>query len=405
MDSPPAAFKAGRRGEQAVEVEPAKGTRMADRRTRVAIAGEKWLVNGRPVLAGRMYAGQSVEGLLLNSRMVQAVFDDENPVTRRLWEYPDTGRWDADRNTAEFVAAMPAWREHGLDGFTINLQGGSPSGYYKEESFREQLRIAAADEEIWAGVPGPDSQPWCNTAFDPTGGLKPEYLARLARVLDRADELGFVVILGLFYQGQDERLTDEAAVLKAVDNACAWVIGGGYRNVVIEVNNECDVASYEHEILQPERVAELIGRVKGRALDAGARLLAATSYRGGGLPGDDVIAASDFVLLHGNGVTRPERIGEMVRAVRRSPAYRPMPIVFNEDDHYEFAAPENNFRAALASGAGWGFFDPGAAAEGGAVFGNYRDGYQNPPVDWSINTGRKREFFELLREIAESQGL
>ena len=51
------------------------------------------------------------------------------------------------------------------------------------------IGVAAADEEIWVGVPGPASQPWCSTAFDPAGRLKPAYLARLAQVLDRADEL------------------------------------------------------------------------------------------------------------------------------------------------------------------------------------------------------------------------
>ena len=334
---------------------------MTARHTTVTIEGEKWLVDGRPVLAGRSYRGHSLEGVLLNSRMVQAVFDDENPITRRLWEYPDTGRWDADRNADEFVAAMPAWRDHGLDGFTVNLQGGSPSGYYKEASFRERMRaigVAATDAEIWAGVPGPASQPWCSTAFDPAGGLKPAYVARLARVLNRAAELGFVGILGLFYFGQDERLADEAAVKRAVDGACGWVIERGYRNVAIEVNNECDVASYEHAILQPGRVAELIERVRGQAFADGSRLLASTSYKGRSVPDDDVIAAADFVLLHGNAVTRPERIGEMVRAVRESPAYRPMPVVFNEDDHFEFAAEENNFVTALANRAGWGFFDP-----------------------------------------------
>lgn len=375
---------------------------MPVRRTAVAIEEDRWLIDGRPTSEGCSYRGRSLEGLLLNSRMVQAVFDDENPITRRLWAYPDTGRWDPDRNSDEFVASMPAWKDHGLAGFTINLQGGSPLGYYREDALRDRLRevgITAADDAIWAGVPGPASQPWCNTAFDPVGNLKPTYLARLTRVLDRADELSFVVILGLFYQGQDERLEDEAAVTRAVDNACRWVIERGYRNVAIEVNNECDVGGYEHAILRPGRVAGLIERVKSQAFADGSRLLAATSYRGGGLPGDDVIGVSDFVLLHGNGVTRPERIAAMVGAVRASPAYRPMPIVFNEDDHFDFEAEENNFRAALGSGAGWGFFDPGAGAGGGAAFGNYRDGYQNPPVDWSINTDRKRGFFRLLGKV------
>jgi hypothetical protein len=67
-----------------------------------------------------------VEGLLLNCRMVQGIFDDLNPETRSLWDYPD-GLWDAERNTREFVAAMSEWRDHGLLSFTINLQGGSLS--------------------------------------------------------------------------------------------------------------------------------------------------------------------------------------------------------------------------------------------------------------------------------------
>ena len=36
--------------------------------------------DGKPTYAGRTYNGMKVEGLLLNSRMVQGVFDDRNPV-------------------------------------------------------------------------------------------------------------------------------------------------------------------------------------------------------------------------------------------------------------------------------------------------------------------------------------
>ena len=70
-----------------------------------------------------------------------------------------------------------------------------------------------------------------------------------------------MVILGFFYFGQDERLRDEAAVLRAVDGTVGWVLDRGYRNVLIEINNECNVR-YDHAILQPERVHELIERVK-----------------------------------------------------------------------------------------------------------------------------------------------
>jgi len=166
----------------------------AERKTFLAIVGEAFHINGTPTYAGREWRGHRIEGLLLNSRMVQGIFDDRNPATAARWAYPDTGKWDAERNTREFIAAMPEWKKHGLLAFTLNLQGGSPEGYS-------------------------NSQPWENSAFEPDGALRADYLARLARILDRADELGMVAIVGYFYFGQDERLRDEAAVLRATDEA------------------------------------------------------------------------------------------------------------------------------------------------------------------------------------------
>src|SRR5262245_52593836 len=77
------------------------------RKTRVAIKGEQFLVNGQPTYKGRKWKGHRIEGLLFNSRMVQGIFDDLEDGTRARWAYPDTKKWDADRNTREFVAAMP----------------------------------------------------------------------------------------------------------------------------------------------------------------------------------------------------------------------------------------------------------------------------------------------------------
>ena len=66
-------------------------------KTTVTIEGEKFFINGMPTYAGRTWKGKNIEGLMMNSRMVQGVFDDLNPATRDRWAYPDTGRWDADR--------------------------------------------------------------------------------------------------------------------------------------------------------------------------------------------------------------------------------------------------------------------------------------------------------------------
>jgi hypothetical protein len=336
------------------------------RKTEVSIAGDAFHINGKPTYAGRSWQGHKIEGLLLNSRMVQGIFDDLNPETVKLWAYPDTGRWDAERNTREFLEAMPEWRAHGLLSFTIDLQGGSPQGYSRD-------------------------QPWHNSAINADGSLRPDFLGRLARILDRADELGMVAIVGIFYFGQDQRLTDEGAVKRAVNNTVDWLLERGYRNVLIEVNNECNVR-YDHKILQPERVHELIEQVKKRER-SGRRLLVGTSYGGNTIPKENVVRVSDFLLIHGNGVKEPERIAQMVRQCRAVPGYRPMPILFNEDDHFDFEKPENNFQAALSEYASWGYFDYRMMGEG------FNDGYQSVPVNWGISSARKKGFFEKLKEV------
>lgn len=337
--------------------------------TQVTIDADRFRVDGRLTYEGRTFRDRSVEGLLLNSRMVQATFDDTNPQTRTQWAYPDTGDWDPERNVREFLSALAVYRQHGLLAVTVNLQGGNPQGYHRD-------------------------QPWINSTFEADGQLKPAYMARMQRVLDRTAELGMAVILGVFYFGQDQQLRDEAAVVRALDGVVMWVLEGGHGHVLLEVNNECDVPRYAHEILTPPRVSELVARAR-QTVHRGRRLLVGTSFRGGAIPTERVVRASDFLLIHGNGVTEPDRIAAMVDETRAVPGYRPMPILFNEDDHFGFDQPNNNFVAAVSRGASWGLLDIGE--------NNYRDGYQSPPVNWGLCTERKRAFFRLVREISGGQ--
>jgi hypothetical protein len=343
--------------------------------TVVGIEGPSFTIDGQLTYPGRCYRWQRVEGLLFNQRVVQGTFDDLNPETRGLWDYPD-GPWDAERNTDEFVAAMPAWRAAGLLSFTLNLQGGNPRGYQR-------------------------AQPWVNSAYTDEGELCPAYMARLARILDRADELGMAPILGLFYFGQDGTLRDEEAVIRATDEVTDWLLARGDRHVLIEIANEVDVPRYDHAILRPDRCHELIERVQarstGRVESPAGRLLVSASTRGNALPPENVLAAADFLLLHGNGMPGPERIREMVRLCRELPAYRGQPILFNEDDHFDFEQADNHMLAALGEYAGWGYFDYRMEGEG------YEEGYQSVPVDWSISSERKRGFFDLLAEVTLSE--
>ncbi|HSI37010.1 MAG: hypothetical protein ACAI43_11820 [Phycisphaerae bacterium] len=347
----------------------------AERKTTVDVVGQAFHINGQPTYAGRSYNGKKVEGLLMNSRMVQGVFDDLNAETRTMWKYPDGGAFDADRNTREFVAAMPEWRKRGLLAFTINFQGGSPQGYSAK-------------------------QPWVNSAFTETGVLRPEYAVRMERILDKADELGMAVILGYFYFGQGKVFPDDAAATAATRNATDWVIAKGYRNVIIEIANEANHAGYP-EVIKPARAGELIKLVqeqsKGKVKNAAGRLYVSTSLTGGQVPGESIVKPSDYILLHGNGQT-PEKVRSMVRRTRQVAGYRDQPIVFNEDDHFDFDKPENNMLAAVGEYASWGYFDFRKKGE------KFEDGYQSVPVDWGITGARKRAFFDLLERVTGADG-
>jgi len=337
-----------------------------NKKTIVEIKGDQFYINGKPTYEKRYWKGLKIEGLLLNSRMVQGIFDDLNPETVSNWVYPDTKRWDPERNTNEFIKNMKKWRQSGILSFTINMQGGSPQGYSQ-------------------------AQPWYNSGYYEDGSLRPEYMNRLEKILDMTDKLDMAPILGLFYFGQDERLIDEKAVINAVNNMIDWLFVHNYRNVLIEINNECNI-KYDHEILKPERVHELIDLVKSRE-ENGYRFYAGTSYGGGFIPLPNVVSSADFILMHGNGVTEPSSILEMINKVRNVEGYTAKPILFNEDDHFDFDKDQNNFVSALKGYASWGYFDFRMKDE------PYEDGYQSVPVDWSINSARKKAFFRLVREI------
>ena len=260
---------------------------------------------------------------------------------------------------------MKEWHDNGLLAFTLNMQGGSPVGYGNSE--------------------------WINSAYDETGELRPDYIERLGKILDMADELGMVVILGYFYFGQDQYLKDEEAVLKATDNITRWILENKYRNILVEINNECNIR-YDHEILQPGRVDELIRRVQQAGKDV-SRLLVSASFGGGTVPAENVAAASDFILIHGNGQDRHSQVVGLIEATKKLPGAANKPILFNEDDHYDFDSDSCNFVTAVKAYVSWGYFDYRMDGEG------FESGYQSVPVDWGINSDRKKSFFGKLREI------
>jgi len=354
--------------------------------TEIQIDGNRFLINGQPTYAGREYRGKTIEGLLLNSRMVQAIFDDENPGTAVHWRYPDSGEWDPERNTDEFCAMLAEYRKHGLLGVTVGLQGGG--SIYEPEIYDHYI----------------------NNAFFPNGELKPAYFRRLERVLSAADEAGMVVIVNYFYWRQLDKMEGEPAIRKATEDATRWLLESGHRNILVDVMNEFQVGEGQ---LQSERIHELIEMVQAQRLD-GRRLLASSSIHPENLqPPGRWQEVQDFYLPHGNSFWAAE-LGEQLRKIKASEAFKkwPRPLLVNEDSIYL-----ESLEAALEEYASWGYYSQGYGAGGSWLHGrynwqahererNYADlsGYQTMPVNWGINTDEKQEFFRRAAEISGSAG-
>ena len=208
-----------------------------------------------------------------------------------------------------------------------------------------------------------------------------------------------VVILGLFYGKQSGTLKDEGAVKSAVTNTVDWLLERGATNVLIEIGNEVDLENaFAHPIISTARCHELIELAKKRGQ---GKLLVSTSLIMRDAPPPAILASADFLLPHGNrihgpnGATQPSPHGIRLQVInwRSGKGYRGQPIVYNEDDHFEFDKPDNHFVAAVELGASWGYFDYRMSRE------RFEDGFQSLPVDWTISSVRKRAFFGLLKEI------
>jgi hypothetical protein len=270
-------------------------------RTSISIDGMQWKINDEIT-----YPGTFAEGLLMNVRMVNGTFEDRKRAD-----------FDSDKNTDRFISKIPEYHSYGVRVFTLNLQGGFP-GY----------------------------EGAVNSAFRPNGTLRKSYLGRIKRVIEKCDKRDMIVILGLFYQRQDQILRDERAVKRAVVNAVNWVKDNGFTNVVIEIANEYDHGGFDHDIIKKaEGQVELIRLVRKTV----PGLLVSASGLGHGRMNEMIAREADFILIHFNG-TKVEDIPKRISALKK---YN-KPIVCNEDDKVGNEAVQA-LKACVENSCSWGF--------------------------------------------------
>ncbi len=273
------------------------------KKTKIEIDGSHWVINDEIT-----YPGTQAEGLLMNVRMVNATFEDA--------ANPD---YNPFQNTQKFIEKIPEYKAAGVRAFTLNLQGGSP-GY--------------------EGV--------VNSAFKPNGSLKSAYMDRVAHLINVCDIQGMVIILGCFYQRQDQILRDSTAVKVGLANVVEWISDNNFTNVVLEIANEYPHNGFNHEIIRTtEQMLELIRRVKQQNPD----LLVSTSGLGNGKVHPDIAEASDFILIHFND-TKVNQIPQRIKELKKYGK----PIICNEDNKIGEEAKEA-MKKTVSNSASWGYLN------------------------------------------------
>ena len=338
-------------------------------------------------------ADPRLAGLLLNHRVVNGIYDDLSESHdydgdgRDDWAFADTGTWDAERNTRQFLEAMPHWRARGVIAFAIGLQGGNP---FRVSPPPQGFSTEALD---------------CG-AFGPDGALRPVFMARLKRILDRARQLDMVPIVNYFYQGGQDRIREDA-LSAAVDNATFWLLEQGYDGLIIDVVNECDIARYR-PALHLSGVHELVYRVKddvdlfSARLGQSRRFFVGASFTGRfsqaeqliNLP-NQFIQAVDLLMPHGN-LRTSSQMRDAIIALRERVAQvtsRVLPIVYNEDIQ---TSPESE-----GADNGGDLAHLGVCLDAHVSWGNLIRSHQRVPCeDWVQGSDVQREWFDRASALA-----
>ncbi len=286
------------------------------RETVVSIRGDKWYYNGQVI-----NPGSPAEGLLMNVRMVNAVFEDRS--LNRPERYKE---FNPAMNSDAFISMIPEYVASGVNAFTISLQGGTP-GY--EGSV--------------------------NTAFNADGSLRDDYMARVEKVIKACDINQAVVILTCFYQRQHSHfsaLSGKESIKQALRNTVEWIGTKRFTNVVLEISNEYDHGGFRNW-QQGEWLMSEVGQVELIRLvkQLNPRLLVSTSGIGDGKMHGSLIEAADFLLIHFNNSTINE-YNSIIAQLKKTDK----PVVCNEDDKINNTGAMA-LKQSVMNGAGWGYMN------------------------------------------------
>ena len=320
-------------------------------KTKYEINGRDFYINNKLTYQEIPNVNPKALGLLFNARFIQGAFKDYNPENKNV--YNRFGKvFDADRNTAELIEALPDWHNAGLRAITVGLQGGGPIYSFTD----------------WGCVQ--------TNSFSSDGRtLNPDTWRRMVSIIKAADEIGMLVIVSFFYQAQFQYFENDFAAIDASKTVCEALCALEYDNVIIEIANEYDTLtmhSKETALAKHVNMASWIKKVQewtGKRFAVGA----SAAFRAD----KDVIQASDISIIHGN-MKRRQELNDFARAVR---SWAPdQPIVINED-----SPMFTQLEVAIDNHFSWGYYNNMTK--------------QEPPCDWGITRGEDEYFVYRMAEV------
>ena len=280
------------------------------------------------------YRGQA-RGKLMMVRLAQGLFDDE-----LLSETP----FDPEANTSRLIEALDEYKRHGVLAVSVGLQGADPG--YAPAVNGVQRSAAAAD--------GPEGA--LISAYEADGSLKTEWMARLGRLLDAADERGMFVCLIYFSPNQDEALQSARAIVDAARNVTRWLVDNDHRNVIIDVADGWDLHrdAWDHSRFIPRKIAALAVEIRDQfngaafSLPIGASTAETMSYP------ISLARVCDLVMVRDSRSSFAEKAG----AVRRMSEYER--AVWVTGDTLVSSPDAQGLEPFLEQSAGWSYTAPSA---------------------------------------------
>jgi len=296
----------------------------------------------------------------MNVRLVQALVDFSGQ--------DEVSSWDADRNTEAIIAMLPFYRAYGVNAIGVNVQGGN-------------FASASPAPALW----GEDYD--CGL-FNPSGSLRSAHSDRLIAFVDACIATGLTPIVGLFYQRQDQVLTDTTAVETAMTNIMT-LLDSYKTQILIEVANEIENGSYDHALFTAANITPYVDDF------VAAGFFASVSHNGGVIPTSGQQGDGQFLLLHANGLTEAELETMVADAIADFPN---TPIIINEDGDASRTTTELQDRcaAAVAAGSGWGYHEPTGK--------QYYDLTPMVTMNWGVDLATELAAFGAIELATDADG-